>query len=1046
MRHSPKFHVHETVSNSLSPKLGLRSLSAALVLTVVSSLLFLAGGAPANAAAGDYSLTISAPTSVVIGAAYNYTVQITASASAADPAEGIILTTVLPFGVSFDSVPTGASSPVQSATYDAATRTVVFTLKPLSDPLSTFVYSVKQQNNNTKSDTTVLTTSITGTDDSAGPVSSLPVSTGLTGDYDYIPIKNHTTVVGSGNRDVTFYFDVQTGHAAAGTTFAIDSATITDVIAAGAEVISQSSDLGTWTIVGQTATWTVVQNYGPSGARLTAGRAPWLIVRYPEALFPNGTLPPVNRADLSVTGTNGKNHDEPFTTDRGPELGPAGNGTVVGISKSADGDAVPGYIFSAYHVANSWLSGAGTVAQRMVVEDSATAATNADYVAHTDINALSFSFNQVLKSAAVPFTVEYTTTLNPAYTAYTGALNTSADSGLQVVRTGSWAWTDQPRIELELGARLTGWRVVLSPAASDAVIPSGSQIDVDVAFVASSKSLVDGSSSTTPIVNTATNTVTPDGGAPIVSTSTAATLFAPGVYVTTNVVGPSSLNVGDSAVFTAGIVNQHPTDTYAGSQLRVVLPFGVRYDESVGAKRVQPTLNPGVLAVPDIGDGVTVTTDLATDPVTGESLQVVIFTFAQLPPMREPGTTLNMYEEGRGFQYTVPVVVLAQAYDRNDETAQTRSYAQVNDPAYAAVNYRGYGPFWSADTFNFDPQRGNIARADTVARVNTAGGLLLGKLSSSDGAEFGLSSNVQSPGTGFWQVYVSNVLPGPVEPVLVFDRLPYVGDAAGSDFATPLVGPVSGAPDGAVVEYSTDATSASTGTWTTTAVGATAFRVRADTLASGAKFTLLVPIAVGPDQTAGDVANNVASAEGIYTGAPRAFTSNAATMVIAARESISLVKTTNGIDVTAAPGPAVAVGSDVTWGYLVTNTGTVELDDVTLGDDIEGDISAPASFDGSLAPGESVTFTATAPAVAGQYANIGTASGTPEGSTPITVTDPSWYTGVVGTPEVGPIPGPAVAALASTGQDIAAPLNLGAILLLLGALLVVFPRRVRLKR
>ena len=47
--------------------------------------------------------------------------------------------------------------------------------------------------------------------------------------------------------------------------------------------------------------------------------------------------------------------------------------------------------------------------------------------------------------------------------------------------------------------------------------------------------------------------------------------------------------------------------------------------------------------------------------------------------------------------------------------------------------------------------------------------------------------------------------------------------------------------------------------------------------------------------------------------------------------NVVFVKTTNGTDNDSGPGPTVAVGSTVTWGYTVTNTGNVLLSIVTLG-------------------------------------------------------------------------------------------------------------------
>jgi hypothetical protein len=109
----------------------------------------------------------------------------------------------------------------------------------------------------------------------------------------------------------------------------------------------------------------------------------------------------------------------------------------------------------------------------------------------------------------------------------------------------------------------------------------------------------------------------------------------------------------------------------------------------------------------------------------------------------------------------------------------------------------------------------------------------------------------------------------------------------------------------------------------------------------------------------------------------------------AAQAAIDIEKATNGQDADAPPGPVIAVGSPVAWTYVVTNTGTETLDPARVGDDQGVLVSCPQSV---LAPGESMTCTASGVALPGQYANLGTALGTgPAGD--VTDTDPSHYFG-----------------------------------------------------
>ena len=107
--------------------------------------------------------------------------------------------------------------------------------------------------------------------------------------------------------------------------------------------------------------------------------------------------------------------------------------------------------------------------------------------------------------------------------------------------------------------------------------------------------------------------------------------------------------------------------------------------------------------------------------------------------------------------------------------------------------------------------------------------------------------------------------------------------------------------------------------------------------------------------------------------------------------SIAIEKRTNGSDADTPQGPQITVGAAVQWTYVVTNTGDVQLTSVSVTDDRGVTVSCPKSV---LAPAESMTCTASGTATEGQYANIGTATGTtPSGST-VTASDPSHYIGV----------------------------------------------------
>ena len=130
--------------------------------------------------------------------------------------------------------------------------------------------------------------------------------------------------------------------------------------------------------------------------------------------------------------------------------------------------------------------------------------------------------------------------------------------------------------------------------------------------------------------------------------------------------------------------------------------------------------------------------------------------------------------------------------------------------------------------------------------------------------------------------------------------------------------------------------------------------------------------------------------------------------------AIQILKLTNGTNNDSPPvagvpdGPIVAVGSTVTWTYNVTATGSnVPLSNVTVTDNIAGVNPTPVlvtfnghqyntgdtNHDGLLEAGETWVFTASGTATAGQYSNIGTATGTPPTGPNVTATNPDHYFG-----------------------------------------------------
>lgn len=106
--------------------------------------------------------------------------------------------------------------------------------------------------------------------------------------------------------------------------------------------------------------------------------------------------------------------------------------------------------------------------------------------------------------------------------------------------------------------------------------------------------------------------------------------------------------------------------------------------------------------------------------------------------------------------------------------------------------------------------------------------------------------------------------------------------------------------------------------------------------------------------------------------------------------SIDIMKMTNGVHAETAPGPSVAIGSAIEWTYLVTNTGAVQLTDISVTDSREVAVTCPKTV---LDPGESMTCTASGIAQACQYSNTATAQGKPAQGEAVTARDDSFYYG-----------------------------------------------------
>ncbi len=100
-------------------------------------------------------------------------------------------------------------------------------------------------------------------------------------------------------------------------------------------------------------------------------------------------------------------------------------------------------------------------------------------------------------------------------------------------------------------------------------------------------------------------------------------------------------------------------------------------------------------------------------------------------------------------------------------------------------------------------------------------------------------------------------------------------------------------------------------------------------------------------------------------------------------------------DADTAPGPNLAAGTNPQFRFVVANTGTVDLSNVDLTDNVYGAIS----LNGTLAAGTAAEYFLTGTWSAGQHTNTATATGDYEGNT-ITGTDDANYFGAVPAPAI----------------------------------------------
>ncbi len=106
--------------------------------------------------------------------------------------------------------------------------------------------------------------------------------------------------------------------------------------------------------------------------------------------------------------------------------------------------------------------------------------------------------------------------------------------------------------------------------------------------------------------------------------------------------------------------------------------------------------------------------------------------------------------------------------------------------------------------------------------------------------------------------------------------------------------------------------------------------------------------------------------------------------------AVTLELRVNGEDADTPPGPWVEDGSTVLFTYQVTNTGDVALSNLSVHDDFDRVATCPKS---TLAPGESMTCTASTTGTAGTHEVTGSVSGRSTCGATVEAQDPAFYRG-----------------------------------------------------
>ncbi|MGM1018954.1 MAG: hypothetical protein ACQEW8_15575, partial [Actinomycetota bacterium] len=368
----------------------------------------------------------------------------------------------------------------------------------------------------------------------------------VTGDVTFDTEKRMTPQPGTGNRVVLYPFHISEG--VGGARFASSMQELVDELAVGAEVIASSAGPGEWTFEGDastgiTATWNHVGTVLNNGQMPTRAGDVWLRVRYPEAAFPEGTVPPVNTVVLSVEDQAGVRYGalaedsvQPLEVTSGAPVPQAA------LTKTM----VPGAVSNGQRFRTDlsvyYADGGQDVdAESIALEDVGSVASNAGYFQSTAVQELRFGWNAILQAADVPVRLEVQ--FDDGTWEVADDTRTTGQGQYRVLfrADGSTAGGGGANalVEFPAGAVLTGWRLVVSPDAGTSV-PTGSVANAFLFGYAAYEGEPGGS---VDLPNTATVTIPVQDGSTLSDEASDTLTMNDAISVSTSISAPATLVV-----------------------------------------------------------------------------------------------------------------------------------------------------------------------------------------------------------------------------------------------------------------------------------------------------------------------------------------------------------------------------------------------------------------------------------------------------------------------------------------------------------------------